>query len=105
MKGILAAVLIASTAFAEGDAPLVVLGDPLPRPALVVTKGEVVPFNGVLLDDAQAVQQGKRVVNCEATLKKAEESTLISTPVIVALIAGALTVGLGVGFGVAKIVK
>lgn len=102
MKLISLLVLCAFSAQAADDAPLATLGETqLARPPMQMKAGEVVPFDGLCMDDALTVQTGKRIASCEATLAKAEKSSLVSTPVLIALVAGALVVGLGAGYGIA----
>lgn len=98
--------LIAFVAFAQTPAdapttdPLIKVGDPLVRRTVQVQEGEPAPFAGLCLNDAQAIHVAQRVASCEATLAKAEEKNLVSLPVLIAAIAGALAVGAAVATGV-----
>lgn len=82
------------------DAPLIVVGDPLVRRTMQLQAGEMVPFDAVCLNGEQAVHQAKRIVACETTLAKAEGQQLVSLPVLIAAVAGALAVGAAVATGV-----
>lgn len=64
------------------------------RPAVMVKEGAPVPFDGVLLDDAQAVLIGKRMARCEAEMQLVETKVLVDKPV---LIAGVVAVVVVVG--------
>ncbi len=95
MKALLVALLVSGVAFAE---------PPADAPVLVVKKGQFAPFDGVLMADAKAVEQAKRVVACEAEreeLRKGGTSKLA----IALFIVGAVVVGAGAGYGVAKLAK
>lgn len=88
------------------DTPLKDSTPAIPRPALVVYAGMTVPYNGVLLDDAQAVHQAKRLAAAEASLAAVEGKTLISTPVLVgglvAVVAVAFAAGAATAYAVRK---
>lgn len=86
MTGLVLAVLLTQAA----DAPVLEL--PPQGRTIEVTAGELVPFDGVCLDDAQNLRAGKRMAACEAGLKVAETKTMISTPVLVAGVAGVVAV-------------
>ena len=97
----LALALVASLAHAQPvDAPL---GEP--RAAMTLKAGEVVPFDGVCMDDARAILTGKRLAGAEAQVKSVEGKTVISTPLLVAGIIAAVVVSGAVGAGVALAVK
>lgn len=72
------------------DAP--VLDLPPPGRVVELAEGQPVPFKATCLDDAQSLRAGKRVAACEAGLKVAESKSMISTPVLVAGVAGVVAV-------------
>lgn len=98
MKALLLAALLA-----QSDAPLLDL--PPPGRTIEVTAGDMVPFDGVCLDGDQSLRAAKRVAACEAGLKVAESKTMISTPVLVAGIAGIIAVSFAAGAAVAYAAK
>ena len=95
MKALLLAALLAQAP----DAPLA------ERPAMELKAGETVPFDGVCMTSGKSIEVGKRIASCEAGLAVAESKTMISTPVLVAAIIGALAVGAAVGAGAALAAK
>lgn len=102
MKTIALVVLFAFTTQAQEapkDAPLADFGKPLP--AAEMKKGDPFPFDdGLALNGPQAVAQAKRIVNCEATLTKAEESWLLKPPVVIAGLAAAAAIGAAIATAV-----
>lgn len=94
MKALLLAALLA-----QADAPLA------ERPAMEFKAGEVVPFDSTCMTTGKSIEVGKRIAACEAGLAVAESKTMVSTPVLVAAIVGALAVGFAAGAGVALVVK
>ena len=94
MKALLLAALLA-----QADAPLA------ERPAMELKAGEVVPFDGVCLTSGKSIEVGKRIAACEAGLAVAESKTMVSTPVLVAAIVGALAVGFAAGAATAYAVS
>ena len=90
---------IGTTAWGQDDVVVAVLDAPL---AVVVTKGATVPFNGVLLSDAQAVAKAQELAACQGTLANAQapSKALVTAPVLAAVIAGAILTSLAVGYGV-----
>ena len=93
MRTALALLLCASLAHAEppADAPLE------GRAAMVLRAGEIVPFDATCLDDARTIATAKRIAACEAGEKKAAGQSVISAPVLVVAILGALAVGVLAG--------
>jgi hypothetical protein len=102
MKAILCALLMSSAALAQSpDAPVVdVLGA-----SVRLKAGEAAPFDGRLLSEDEQIRRAKRLAAAEGELAKAQESMLVSKPVLVAIIVGSLVVGVGAGFGVALAVR
>ena len=94
MKALLLAALLA-----QADAPLA------ERPAMELKAGEVVPFDGVCMTSGKSLEVGKRIASCEAEVAKAHESTLISTPVLVAGVVGIVLVAFAAGAATAYAVK
>ncbi len=92
-------VLVAALAIDPLDVPLA-LRPANQHPATEVKAGQLMPFDGLCLDETLAVATGKRIASCEETLKAAQKDTLVSVPLFVAVIAATLAVGLGVGFAV-----
>lgn len=87
MTALVLAMLLTQAAPAPAaDAPVLEL--PPQGKTIEVKAGELVPFDGVCLDAAQSLRAGKRVAACEAGLKVAESKSMISTPVLVAGVAG-----------------
>ncbi len=72
-----------------------------PRPAIVVKFGDLIPYDGVLLDDAATLKLGKQLMKCDAEAEEVSKKSLVSTPVLVAVIVGALVAGAGIGAGAA----
>lgn len=73
------------------DAPVVA-----PRPAVVLKAGEAMPFDGLALDDAQAIVQANKVATADSKW---------SPVVVVAIAVGALLVGGAVGLGVGRAIR
>lgn len=95
VAGILAVILLASfTAHAA---------DPVPAdaPVAVVKSGQLVPFDGLLLSDAQAIAQAKRVAGAEAKAEALEAGLKTSPPWWVIPLVGLVCLGAGVGIGIA----
>lgn len=108
MRSLILAVLLPVVAFGAEppDVPIAVVGEPLIlREPMVLKAGDTVPFDGVCLNDGQAIKQGKRVAACEATLAAVETKAVISVPLLIAGIAGAIAVGFAGGFAAAKLAK
>lgn len=102
MKTIALVVLFAFTAQAQevkaNDVPLLVFP---PAPPVEMKKRDPFPFDdGLALNGPQAVAQAKRIVNCEATLVKAEESWLLKPPVVIAGLAAAAAIGAAIATAV-----
>ena len=74
---------------------------PLDAPVAVVKAGELVPFDGLLLSDAQAIQQAKRVASAEAKAASLEESLRNSPGWWVLPVVAVVALGAGVGIGIA----
>lgn len=68
------------------DAPLVA-----PRPAVVLKAGDPLPWDGVCLDDAQAIVQANKVANTEGKV-----SPIV---VVVAIAAGVVATGAAAAIG------
>jgi len=81
-------VLLAAPALAEGDAPI------------IVKAGEQVPVSGLLLPDAVAVQQAKRVTACEAERDSLKRDAGIPVAVVVLAVALGVVVGGAAGYGI-----
>lgn len=94
MNAILLAVLLSQAV----DSPLKDSTPAIPRPALVLKAGDPMPWDGLALDDAQAVAQAKKGAACQAELAAAKENHLISTPQLVAA-AGIIVAVVGAAFG------
>jgi hypothetical protein len=92
VRAALVLLLIASLAHAEAPADAPVVEE---RPAMTFKAGEVVPFDGVCMTDGRAVATAKRIASCEAGLAVIESRP--SLPVVVALVIGALAVGVLAG--------
>lgn len=100
MRTALAILLTASLAHGQAaDAPT------LERPAMTLKAGEIVPFDGVYMDDAKAVSTGKRIAACEAEMAIVETKTVISTPLLVGGIAAIIAVAFAAGAATAMAVK
>lgn len=93
--------LFSSLAFAQApDAPVDILGA-----SVRLKSGEPAPFSGRLLSEDEQIRRAKRLAEAEGELAKAHESALVSKPVLIAIIVGALVVGAGAGAGVAIALK
>jgi hypothetical protein len=97
MKTVIALLLCSSLALGAeppADAPLA------EGRSMLVDAGTIVPFRGVCLDEQEHVRRERINERNAATLAKAEESALISKPVLVTLILGGLVLGAAAGAGV-----
>ena len=74
---------------------------PSDAPVAVVKAGAVVPFDGLLLSDAQAIQQAKRVAGAEAKSEALEAGVRNSPPWWAIVVVGVVCLGAGVGIGIA----
>lgn len=74
---------------------------PLDAPVAVVKAGELVPFDGLLLSDAQAISQAKRVAGAEAKAEALEAGVKASPPWWVVPLVAVVALGAGVGIGIA----
>ena len=74
---------------------------PLDAPVAVVKAGELVPFDGLLLSDTQAIQQAQRVVGAEARAAALEAGVRNSPPWWVVPVVALVALGAGVGIGIA----
>jgi len=86
-------VLLAAPAFAEGDAPI------------IVKAGEQVPVSGLLLPDAVAVKQAKRVTACEAENASLKKDAGVPVVVVVLAVALGVVVGGAAGYGISVAVS
>ena len=93
--GILAGILLATFPAHAQDAK------PLDAPVAVVKAGELVPFDGLLLSDAQAISQAKRVAGAEAKAEALEAGVKASPPWWVVPLVAVVALGAGVGIGIA----
>lgn len=75
--------------------------EPKDAPVRVLKAGELVPFDGLCMTDAQAIEQAKRVAAAEAKAKALEESMAVAPPWWVVAAVGVVAVGAGVGLGYA----
>lgn len=73
---------------------------------MAFTAGEVVPFSGVCMTDGKALQVGKRIASCEASMAVVETKTVVSTPVlvggIVAIVALAFAAGAATAYAATR---
>ena len=74
---------------------------PKDAPVAVVKAGELVPFDGLLLSDAQAISQAKRVAGAEAKAEALEAGVKASPPWWVVPLVAVVALGAGVGIGIA----
>lgn len=98
----MSALIVALMLSQAADAPV---AESEPRPAMILTAGSIVPFDGVCLDDAQTVKQAKRVASCEASMSLVETKTMVSTPVLVGGIVAIVAVAFAAGAATAYAVK
>ncbi len=68
------------------------------RPAIVVKAGDAVPWDGVCMDDAKAIDTGKRLASAEAQVLFVSDKTVIATPVAVTAV-GAVLAAVASAFG------
>lgn len=94
-----AVILAALLAQAAATAPL-----PADAPVLVVKKGQFAPFDGILMSDLKAVEQAKRIRECEAG-KESLSAGHPSTVAIVLIAAGVLVLGGVGGYAVGRATK
>lgn len=80
-------VFLAAPCLAAEDAPI------------IVKQGEQVPVSGLLLPDAVAVQQAKRVTACEAERDSLKKDAGIPVAVVVLAVALGVVVGGAAGYG------
>lgn len=79
------------------DAPLAV-----PRPAIEVKAGDLVPFDGTLLDGPLTISTGKRLAAGEASVAATDGKLVIApSTVVAAVVVVAALVGSAVGLGFA----
>jgi hypothetical protein len=64
-----------------------------PTAAITVQRGELVPFDGVLLSNGKAIEQAKRIVDAEARAEYFSEHQVTPAVQVVVAICVALTVG------------
>ncbi len=74
---------------------------PLDAPVAVVRAGDLVPFDGLLLSDAQAISQAKRVAGAEAKAEALGAGLKASPPWWAVAVVAVVALGAGVGIGIA----
>ena len=67
--------------------------------AAAAQQGDVVPYNGVLLTEENAMAQARRIVGCEAELDAVKKGDVAPLPIVVTAVIAVL-VGAGLGFGI-----
>ncbi len=66
-----------------------------PRAAIVVQAGQLVPWDGVLMDDAMSMRTAKRLAYAEAAVAETDGKLVIPLPAVVAAVAVVVAVVAG----------
>lgn len=81
----------------QGDTPLMVIGEPITRPAMELKQGEPMPFDGVAMDVPLSIKTAQRIVYAETVVKETEGKWLFTPAQFIAVMAGVLVVGATAG--------
>lgn len=101
MNSLIALALMSQMAIGE---PVVPVEDG--RPAMFLSAGEPIPFDGICLDPARAMTVAKRITDAETQVALYETKFIVTKPVmvggLVAIIVASLAIGAGVAYAAKK---